>query len=525
MGGVTHVVVRKRAGLAGLLALGLSLLNAPAALAQRNLEVTQSTVTEQRIALVIGNGAYKNTSPLANPPNDARLMAETLASLGFRLISGRALVNTDKSTMERAIREFGQRLRGGAVGLFYYAGHGVQVRGENYLIPVGAQVSDEADVKYELVSASLVLEEMAHAGNRLNLVILDACRNNPFGARGLRSASSGLAQVNAPAGTIISYATQPGNTAADGDGRNSPYTAALAAAMKRPGLGLFETFNQVGLAVSKATGGRQQPWLATSPVEGSFQFTGGSAPTPGSASSAVAVPAPVIDASVNDRAFWESVRDSSNPSELNAYLTQYPAGLFASLAKSRLSVLSAPQASVPPPTAPSAPASQDAAELVYWSTIKDTRSAAELKAFLEKFPRGTFTALARSRLIELEPIAPDPERATLVLMTNLGERADGVWRYSTPGSDIDVRPGTYRVLRLRPGEYTFDLSIQVRTNPPEYNHRDKRTFVLSAGQVMYLRAAFRGVFGNQIVELPPADGLRLSQKLALSNPETLESRR
>ncbi len=237
-------------------------------------DTVHEKTSERRVALIIGNGAYHNAAPLGNPPNDARLMAETLRGANFELIGGQPLINADRPAMERAIREFGQALRGGAVGLFYYSGHGIQVKGSNYLIPVTADVVQESDVKYELLDAGFVLDEMANARNRLNIVILDACRNNPFGDRGLRTVSSGLAQVTAPAGTAIAYATQPGAVASDGPGRHSPYTAALAQAIRQPGLDLFATFNTVGLQVKRTTGGQQQPWLATSPIEGQFYFTG-----------------------------------------------------------------------------------------------------------------------------------------------------------------------------------------------------------------------------------------------------------
>ena len=230
---------------------------------------------ERRVALVIGNSAYQNVAPLKNPANDAPLMAEALTAVGFELIGGKPLLNADKAALERAIRSFGQALRGGAVGLFYYAGHGVQIDGVNYLVPVAANIADELDVKFELVDAGLVLDAMAIARNRLNIVILDACRNNPFGGRGLRGIGGGLAQVSAPAGTVISYATQPGDVAEDGTGRDSPYTEALSSAIRRPGLDIFATFNEVGLKVKETTGGRQQPWLATSPIEGQFYFVPG----------------------------------------------------------------------------------------------------------------------------------------------------------------------------------------------------------------------------------------------------------
>ena len=293
---------------------------------------------------MIGNGGYQHVPPLTNPPNDARLTAETLKTLGFRLVGDGALLNADHAAMERAIRDFGKRLRAGAIGLFYYAGHGVQIEGENYLVPVGADVEDAADVKYELVNVGYVLDEMKNADNRLNIVILDACRNNPFGGRGLRALSRGLAQMQAPAGTLISYATQPGNTASDGGGRNSPFTKALTAAMMKPGLGVFETFNEVGLTVKAATGGQQQPWVASSPIEGTFQFRAGSAaPVP-------ALPAPPVTnaaaaaaaaGSADDRSYWESVRDTKNPAELEAYLKRFPQGTYADLARTRLANLKA----------------------------------------------------------------------------------------------------------------------------------------------------------------------------------------
>jgi hypothetical protein len=158
------------------------------------------------------------------------------------------------------------------VGLFYYSGHGVQVRGANYIVPIDANATREADVDFQMLDANLVLRQMEAAGTRLNIAIFDACRNNPFAGRGLRTTAGGLAQMQAPEGTLISYATQPGNVARDGDDGNSPYTKALAATMRQPGLDLFNTFNQVGLVVRRATGGEQQPWISSSPISGVFYF-------------------------------------------------------------------------------------------------------------------------------------------------------------------------------------------------------------------------------------------------------------
>jgi hypothetical protein len=227
---------------------------------------------EKRVALVIGNSTYQNVSPLDNPSKDAVLMADTLDGLGFTLIGGRAQLNLDKAAMDNAVQNFGRQVQGADVALFYYAGHGVQVSGSNYLVPVSANPTREADVDFQMVDVNLVLRQMQGSGTRLNLVILDACRNNPFGARGLRSSDGGLAQMRAPEGTLISYATQPGSVALDGTDGHSPYTKALATTIRQAGLDIFQTFNQVGLAVKRETGGSQQPWVSSSPIDGAFYF-------------------------------------------------------------------------------------------------------------------------------------------------------------------------------------------------------------------------------------------------------------
>jgi uncharacterized caspase-like protein len=233
---------------------------------------TLPAAAENRVALVVGNAHYKFIPSLANPAGDARLMAKTLRDLGFTLIGDAAQLDLDKAALDEAIRTFGAKLRGADVGLFYYAGHGLQLRGTNYLVPTGANPTREADADFELDDLSLVLRQMEASGTRLNLVMLDACRNNPFAGRGFRAIDAGLAQIRAPEGTLISFATQPGSIALDGVDGNSPYTKALAKTIRRPGLGVFDVFNNVGLTVKKATGGEQQPWVSSSPIDGSFYF-------------------------------------------------------------------------------------------------------------------------------------------------------------------------------------------------------------------------------------------------------------
>jgi Tfp pilus assembly protein PilF len=233
-----------------------------------------AALADKRVALVVGNSAYKNVTPLDNPAHDAKLMADTLRSLGFMLVGDGAQLDLDKAAFDGAVESFGNRLQGADVGLFYYAGHGVQVRGINYLVPVGANLTKEADVDFQMLDSNLVLRQMESAGTKLNIVILDACRNNPFGGRSLRGGDRGLAQMQAPEGTLISFATQPGNVAQDGAAGNSPYTMALAQTLRRPGLDIFQTFNEVGLAVMQTTSNSQQPWVSSSPIRGNFYFAG-----------------------------------------------------------------------------------------------------------------------------------------------------------------------------------------------------------------------------------------------------------
>jgi len=218
---------------------------------------------------------------LKNPPNDAKLMGGTLRSLGFQVIE---VVDADQRTLKRRIEEFGQRILDAEIALFYFAGHGMQIAGRNYLIPVGAEVNSEGEVDIEGIDVARVLAKMDAARSRINLVILDACRNNPY-MRSFRSQERGLAFVQAPHGTLIAYATAPGDVAADGTGANGTYTAALASSMMRPGLAVESLFKVVRKTVRDQTGGRQTPWESSS-LEGEFQFAAAepkpAAPTPAS---------------------------------------------------------------------------------------------------------------------------------------------------------------------------------------------------------------------------------------------------
>lgn len=220
---------------------------------------------EKKIALVIGNAAYP-AAPLRNPVNDARAVAARLEALGYDVA-----LHTDVTQRDftRAVSRFGQRLAPGSVALFYYAGHGMQVRGRNFLVPVDADIQSEASARSEAVDLDLVLEQLGPS--RLAMVILDACRNNPFEGRFRSSGGSGLAQVDAPKGTLLAYATAPGKVASDGEGSHGLYTAELLKAMDLPGAKVEEVFKAVRVNVIKATAGAQVPWESSS-LTGDYFF-------------------------------------------------------------------------------------------------------------------------------------------------------------------------------------------------------------------------------------------------------------
>jgi len=232
----------------------------------------------RRLALIIGNSKYEHVAQLPNTANDAQLVAGTLQRLGFKLVDNGPLIDLKKEAFERVLQEFGDEVQHTAhnrstVALFYYAGHGMQINGVNYLVPVSANPTKLSDVPLQMVSADAAMSQMEDGGASLKIMILDACRNNPF--LGIsRSLGGGLAGMDAPDGTLIAYATKPDAVAADGVGRDSPYTEALVQAIQEPGLGLFDVFNETALIVKRKTDNTQQPWQAESAIEGKFCFAG-----------------------------------------------------------------------------------------------------------------------------------------------------------------------------------------------------------------------------------------------------------
>jgi hypothetical protein len=224
--------------------------------------------SQKRLALIIGNGNYQ-ASVLANPENDAREMKSILEQYGFDVLK---YENLNQSQMKKAMDDFGEKLKNYDVGLFFYAGHGIQAKGYNYLIPVDADLRSEEQVEYDCVQADRILGLMEASGTKVNIMILDACRNNPFERSWTRAASGrGLAYMNAPAGTLIAYATAPGSTASDGSGSNGLYTSAILESIKIPDITILQMFQNVRSLVSQQSNKQQVPWESTS-LTGDFYF-------------------------------------------------------------------------------------------------------------------------------------------------------------------------------------------------------------------------------------------------------------
>jgi formylglycine-generating enzyme required for sulfatase activity len=328
------------------------------------LNLRQQGMGGPRVALVVGVGRYANAPNLPNPPRDARSIDAALRRLGF---DSELVVDPDKADLERAIQRFGARSRGADAALFYYAGHAIELAGKNWLLPSTAELNDERAVRFEAVDLDAVAEQIEGRA-RVNLLFVDACRDNPFRLRlanqGVRAVGSGgLAQMRAPVGTLIAFATAPGNFAEDGQGDNSPFTAAMLQYLETPGLEVRQMLGRVRATVREMTNGRQLPWEHTS-LEGDFFFVRQAAATlaPVAPPTPVAVtPAPVVpaapDAGVMELAFWQSVERGNTIAEYQAYVDAYPQGRFVGLARARIAALQLAQRQLAAvPVAPVAPA-------------------------------------------------------------------------------------------------------------------------------------------------------------------------
>ena len=379
----------------------------------------------QRVALVIGNATYAHVPALANPLNDAADVGGALDRLGFAVTR---LENADRASLWRGLQEFALAASASEIAVVFYAGHGIEVDQRNFLVPVDARLASDQDVEFEAVPLELVSRAVERASG-LRLVILDACRENPFAvqmqrAGATRSIGRGLARV-APSGeTLIAYAAKEGTVASDGAGRNSPYSEALLGHLEEPGLEVGLMFRKVRDTVVGLTGGRQEPF-----VYGSLSSRGvylAAAPAPPAAAAVSSVQSSGAEESGGSRVatqsellFWESVKDSGDRSDIEAYLARYPRGTYETLARNRLKRLDATAkdtaAPAPGPQRSSLSARMEetrlAAAAKFWALVEESEVPGDLEAYLEHYPDGVYAPLARIRLAQLRRERPAQQAA------------------------------------------------------------------------------------------------------------------
>jgi Caspase domain len=420
--------------------------NRPRQLTQPETPVDQTS--QPRLALVIGNSNYQNATKLNNPSNDAHDLALVLRNLGFEVTEKEDQTSDQIKTL---IKEFGARLtEKKGVGLFYFAGHGVQIAGKNYLIPIEAKNLRESSIEFEAVDVGRVLTQMEDADNGLNIVILDACRSNPF-IQSWRSIEAGLAEINAPTGTLIAYATKPGKVADDGDARNGLYTSELIRWMKEPGLNIEEMFKRVRKSVAERSGGQQIPAEYTM-LTGDFSFA-----------SPVRSPTNVLtkveerdqrsnlptnpngeNATQGDMERWESIKNSTNSSAYESYLRDYPRGLFTGVALDRLTQLKLN------------------AELKRRALYARVRSLEKSGSVFVSHNLLSKEIIMSSRLEEefLTPLIQSLKDASLAVTSAVPDSAPQVY-----GAIAEIKKGRKTSARSSPYVVALDLSIYIEDMP------------------------------------------------------------
>lgn len=376
----------------------------------RTLKVAAANGNGRRVALVIGNGNYQfpdSLPKLTNPVNDAEDVAGALRGFGFEVLHYK---NLNQEGMDQAIAEFGSRIGGSEAALFYYAGHGMQVKNQNYLMPVNSRLESEASVPYQGVNLNRILDEMDNGKSAANILILDACRNNPISGKFRSGSSRGLAAPGSvPRGTVIVFATDPGNVASDGAGRNGLFTAGLLKAFKGTDLSLDTVLTVASAEVEKASNNAQTPYVnGPKTLQKNFSFrTGGGGV-------------------LTEQAYWNRIQNSKNAADFEAYLRDYPKGQYVKQAQIALQVLRTPVVAETPrptvtnppatvqapankpvtvapqytPPVPSAVVSEEEVRLWRWARADGSRLA--LSRYLRSYPQGRFVEEAKQALEALD---------------------------------------------------------------------------------------------------------------------------
>ncbi|MBX2870184.1 MAG: caspase family protein [Acidiferrobacterales bacterium] len=375
---------------------------------------TGIAAASDKIALIVGNSAYSAVTPLDNPVPDAELISSKLESLGFEVT---LLKDSSLNDLRAGISAFGKKLRAGGketTGLFYFAGHGVQSFGNNYLLPVDTELEDAADLDLVALEAGSILRQMFSAKNKTNIVILDACRNNPFDHIP-EFGDNGLAEMKAPTGTYLAYATSPGNVALDGSGANSPFTSALANAMSTPGLPIEQVFKQVRVSVLEQTNGMQTPW-DTSSLTNQFYFN---------------EPIVLSEEELVEKGLWESAKLSDDMLQVMLFLRNYPEGSYSDEARlllaekvaelqkepqdgtvaqrtaSETESASAASSTQSDQSAASIPSQPDQSEQALIDKAQSSGALEDYQAYADAYPNGVYIELAKTEIVSmLEKLQP-----------------------------------------------------------------------------------------------------------------------
>ncbi|HXW40688.1 MAG TPA: caspase family protein [Xanthobacteraceae bacterium] len=385
------------------------MVSAAAAAIAAFLALAAPARAQDKVALIVGNGTYQNVPVLPNPPHDAADVAAAFARLGF---SVQVVTNASYEDMRRALLKFSGQARNAQMAVVFFAGHGMEMDGDNWLIPVDAELKTDLDVDQEAISLHSVML-MVSVASKLGLVVLDACRNNPFLGKMkrtivTRSLSRGLSRIEPTNNVLVAYSAKDGTTAADGNGRNSPFTAAFLKYLEMPGLEVNFLFRDVRDDVIAATGGEQQPFVYGSLSKEAIYFK---APP-------VAPAPPAADAA--DAAAWSLLKETTDGAALKRFVAQYPNSPQRKDAEARIAALEEAAATKPVPPRP---------DEVTWELLKETTDEAALKRFVAQYPNSPLRKDAEARIAALKaaeaakPVPPRPDEVTWELLKETTDEA------------------------------------------------------------------------------------------------------
>jgi hypothetical protein len=430
----------------------------------RNLSA-QAATGAKRVALVIGNGSYQHPDilpKLGNPTHDAEDIAKALRGFGFEVIERK---DQSLEGMNSAIAEFSRKIGNSEAALFYFAGHGLQVKGQNYLIPVDANIETEARVQYVSVNVNQILDEMDSAKSRVNIVMLDACRNNPISGKFRSGATRGLAAPSSqPKGTVIVYATDPGNVAADGDGRNGLFTAGLLTAFKGGDLSLHGVLLRASAEVERGSDQKQTPYInGPATLQQSFQFAAGTQV----ASLTPQITGSRTPAQIEDE-LWDAIKDGDKASVFEEYNKHYPKGRYLPQARIKIAKLKAEarqSAPVAVPPAPTLAASGSDPESALWTEVQKGNTADDYDVYLKQYPKGKYVALAKQRIQKMQDEARQQAEAA----------EHGAWQAAEKGgkAEVDAYLGRYPSGRYASAAQTKLAQITARAAEEERKAREE----------------------------------------------------